>query len=142
MFKQNANTLFNTEGGNCSIIPRMNPQMERLYIAAKRLHDVEGQSALAKLLNVSPQTVNNWEDRGISSEGLLKAQEAVGCNAIWLRDGTGQMSIAGNHPSADEIIELVALYEQSTEQGRGMILDLARDAGKRGAARWIRASRN
>lgn len=69
----------------------MHPQMTRLYQAAAELRHAEGQSAVAKLLNVSPQTVNNWEVRGISSDGLLSAQEVIGCNAIWLRDGVGDM---------------------------------------------------
>jgi hypothetical protein len=69
----------------------MHPQMTRLYQAAAELCKAEGQSAIAKLLNISPQRVNNWEVRGISNEGLLSAQEIIGCNAIWLRDGMGDM---------------------------------------------------
>ena len=70
----------------------MHEQMTRLYTAAKDLRDVEGQSAVAKILNMSPQTLNNWEARGISNEGLLKAQEIIGCDAIWVRDGKGEMT--------------------------------------------------
>lgn len=118
---------------------RMNEQTERLYIAAKALRRVDGQSAVAKLLNVSPQTVNNWEDRGISNDGLLRAQEIIGCNAIWVRDGTGPMTIGNDASSEDAIIELIALFQQALPSGREMILDLARSAAKQGAAsRWAR----
>lgn len=71
--------------------PGMHPTMQRLYQAAAELRQITSQSELANLLNVSPQSVNNWEVRGISNAGLLDAQEKVGCSATWLRNGTGQM---------------------------------------------------
>jgi len=120
----------------------MNEQMIRLYSAAKTLQGINGPSAIAKLMNVSPQTVNNWEDRGISNDGLLKAQESVGCDAIWLRDGTGKMSHNSSDAVIDEIIELIALYQQSTSRGREMILDLARNSAKLGVVRWARNTGN
>jgi len=142
MFKLNANAMFNNFHADCPIILGMNEQMERLYQAAKHLHQAEGSSAVAKLLNVSPQTVHNWEARGISNEGLLRAQELVGCDAIWLRDGTKSMTNTDNDLGADEIIELVALYQQSTLRARQMILDLARSGAKRNIARWTRVANN
>lgn len=43
-------------------------------------------------------------------------------------------------PSADEIMEVIALMQQSNERGRAAILDFARSAAKHGAAaRWIRS---
>lgn len=65
--------------------------MKRLYDAARQLKKVEGQSAVARLLHESPQTLKNWEQRGISASGLLKAQQNIGCDAIWVRDGVGDM---------------------------------------------------
>lgn len=82
----------------------MHEQMKRLYEAAKVLKHVCGQSELARLFNVSPQTIHNWQSRGISKQGMLKAQELVGCSASWLETGMGQMSlvlassiVVGNH---------------------------------------------
>jgi len=66
--------------------------VQRLYIAAKELRDVTGQSAVARLLEVVPQVVKNWEKRGISETGALAAQRILGCNANWLLDGFQQMS--------------------------------------------------
>ena len=71
----------------------MHEQMKRLYEAAKVLKHVYGQSELARLFNVSPQTIHNWQARGISKQGMLKAQEMVGCSASWLETGMGQMSL-------------------------------------------------
>jgi phage repressor protein C with HTH and peptisase S24 domain len=69
----------------------MHPQMERLYTAALELRRADNPSAVARLLEESPQTVHNWEGRGISAAGLLKAQKLVGCRAEWLATGQGEM---------------------------------------------------
>jgi hypothetical protein len=57
------------------------------------------------------------------------------------------LSAVKNHPEeqilttgTDEIIELLALFQQSTIKGRQFILKSARAAEKRFAARWIRAN--
>ncbi len=71
----------------------MHEQMKRLYEAARILKRIRGQSELARLFNVSPQTIHNWQARGISKQGMLKAQETVGCSASWLETGAGQMSL-------------------------------------------------
>lgn len=63
----------------------------RLYAAAKQLANVEGQTALAALLHESPQAINNWESRGVSERGALKAQAILGCDANWLLTGAGAM---------------------------------------------------
>lgn len=41
--------------------------------------------------------------------------------------------------SSDEIIELLALYQQASIRERQNILDLARSIGKRSALRWVRS---
>jgi phage repressor protein C with HTH and peptisase S24 domain len=48
------------------------------------------QAKVARRLNVSAQTLNNWEARGISQAGSLTAQETYGCNAVWIMSGKGQ----------------------------------------------------
>ena len=80
----------------------MHPQMQRLYQAAQELKNVTGQSAVAKLLGATAQTVHNWEQRGMSKQGMVTAQRVIGCSASWLETGTGQMSIntMGNVVSA------------------------------------------
>ena len=65
----------------------------RLYEAAKDLRRIEGQSAVARALNESPQTVRNWEIRGVSKSGAVKAQHAFGCDANWILNGTGVMEL-------------------------------------------------
>lgn len=73
----------------------MHTQMKRLYRAAQELKDIHGQSALAKELGASPQTIHNWELRGISKQGLVNAQRVIGVSASWLETGQGTMALAG-----------------------------------------------
>jgi SOS-response transcriptional repressor LexA len=77
----------------------------RLFEAAKILKKTEGKpSEIARLLNVSDQTVTNWARRGVSREGMLTAQRVIGCSATWLESGTGAMIAPGiqHISSADE----------------------------------------
>lgn len=75
----------------------MHPATERLYEAAKTLCDISGQSAIARALNESPQTVKNWESRGVSKSGALKAEELLGIRAGWVLTGEGSMTLDGGH---------------------------------------------
>ena len=70
----------------------MHPSTDRLYIAAQKLKDVNGQSAVARLLNESPQTVKNWETRGVSRSGAMRAEEVIGARAAWILTGDGEMT--------------------------------------------------
>lgn len=59
----------------------MHMSMVKLYKIAKDSQGIVGQSAVARALVESPQTVKNWEKRGISKGGAMKAQAVFGCNA-------------------------------------------------------------
>jgi phage repressor protein C with HTH and peptisase S24 domain len=72
----------------------MHPSMERLYKAAKEMKGVEGQSALARLLTMSPQRIKGWEDRGVSKQGAITAQRVIGCSALWITEEIGRMNLA------------------------------------------------
>lgn len=69
----------------------MDKQMERLYAAAAEIKGIKTQAELARALNTSSQVINNWEKRGVSREGMIAAQRAIGCSALWIEDGKGQM---------------------------------------------------
>lgn len=62
--------------------------VQRLYLAAKETGD-DAPAKVARRLNVSPQTLNNWEARGISQSGSLLAQRVYGCDAVWVTTGDG-----------------------------------------------------
>lgn len=102
-------------------------QAQRLYLAAKELKQREGKAEVARLLNVSDQNINGWEKRGISEGGLLAAQEIIGCDAIWLRDGTGSMVHGGEttRSNLSDVARLVAAYGRASDIGRTQILRMA-----------------
>lgn len=107
MFNFGVNNACNT---NClvqPIISSMHIQMERLYRAAKELKGIGSQAELARALNQSSQTVNNWEARGISKAGLMKAQAEIGCSAVWLVTGEGEMAVASAAAGAANVLDLV-----------------------------------
>ena len=61
--------------------------MTRLYQAVKEKTGTEGQSNLARLMNESPQVIKNWETRGISKQGLVKASRLFGVSTTWIETG-------------------------------------------------------
>lgn len=79
---------------------KIHPTAARLLEAAKLLKDADGPSDVARLLGVSPQKVTNWKSRGVSTEGMLDAQRLIGCSAIWLQTGEGDMAEAAQHTAA------------------------------------------
>lgn len=91
MLKHLSNTASDT---TCLVGVRlalMHASAERLYKAAKDLCNTVGQSNLARLLVESPQTVENWETRGVSNAGCVKAEGRIGCRAYWVSTGEGEM---------------------------------------------------
>lgn len=74
--------------------------MQRLYEAADALKGIRGQSDVARALNMSPQTLNNWEARGMSKSGMIQAQSILGCSASWLATGEGMMTLGAPVPGA------------------------------------------
>jgi phage repressor protein C with HTH and peptisase S24 domain len=113
------NTTFNNKTFTWASIRAMrtiHETMSRVYQAAKELRGIEGPAEVARLLNESPQLINNWERRGVSSSGLLKIALTLGCRAAWLSTGEGSMietatdHSAGVHPSglARQLINRIA----------------------------------
>jgi len=62
--------------------------IRRLYSVASEVGD-DAPAKVARRLNISAQTLNNWEARGISQSGALSAQDVYGCDAVWVMTGKG-----------------------------------------------------
>lgn len=117
----------------------MHEQMERLYEVAFEVRKVEGPSAVARIFNISPQMVSNWERRGMSFEAMLDAQELLGCSAVWIRSGAGPKMFGDPAPQEKERVggvladslkltcetsrelQLLSVYRLSGKDGRGVI---------------------
>ncbi|KAI3591628.1 hypothetical protein D9X30_3453 [Cupriavidus sp. U2] len=118
-FNEKANTLFINGPFTCETIARMHPTMVRLYEAARTLKNLETPTDVARALNQSQQTVNNWERRGMSRPGMIEAQKHIGCSATWLQTGKGSMtydeSIRTANDSADGLSERINLLLQEPD---------------------------
>lgn len=121
----------------------MHPQMTRLYEAAETLQGLQGQAGVARAFGVSSQVINNWEARGMSQRGMLKAQEIIGCSATWLESGDGVMSSAPKRtlhaaPHSRYLCQwvneqealLLSNFRAASDEGRRQIANLANLAEK------------
>lgn len=80
--------------------------MKRLYSVVNEKYKIDNPSGLARLLNQSPQTIGNWEDRGISRKGMIEAAKMLGINIYWLESGIGDiyMDENKNNLNSDNIV--------------------------------------
>lgn len=88
MFIENANAVCNNAMfiyTKMVDVSKLHPSMAMLMKIAAEKAKIRTPSALARELNVSPQTVKNWSARGISKEGAMAAQAKFGCDANELR---------------------------------------------------------
>jgi len=127
----------------------MHPSAERLYLAAKSF-GVEGQSAVARWLNEAPQTINNWEKRGVSKRGALEAQKKTGYSAAWILEGGDEALAFRRKPAngkarAGTPLESLSPYEQQfiahlraipdEDEKRHLLEELASRAARSGGPR-------
>lgn len=135
MLTGNANGLFNNEvikGWKIRAMRKddkqIHAQMQRLYEAARVLKNAATKADVARIVNQSQQTLNAWENRGMSSNGLIEAAIAVGVNHLWLRDGAGEMQ-NGTAPASgtlDDVVQLISCYGRLEVKDREMVLRFAR----------------
>ena len=94
----------------------MHPTTQRLYAAlGEYLNRKEvGSTLAAQTLGLaSAQTINNWEERGVSQAGMVKASNLCGIRTIWIERGENPMfepfkptlsfSFVGTHYTSDDI---------------------------------------
>lgn len=103
---------FNTSRVEFQTLSVMHESTERLYLAAKKLAAIEGQSAVARALNESPQVVKNWESRGVSADGAISAEMRFNCRAAWVKSGHGLMECAASAQSSADAQALATMFDQ------------------------------
>lgn len=72
----------------------MHMTTKRLFDALKEMAEIDGYTEpgrAAQYLGESAATITNWKSRGISKQGILKANEILGVNPRWLATGEGEM---------------------------------------------------
>lgn len=92
----------------------MKDSAQRLYQAAKVSMNIEGQSDIARALNVAPQVVKNWEERGVSKEGILVGSRVFSCSPEWLEYGTNETTSPTFEysPQTKEAIRIMSSMDQ------------------------------
>lgn len=128
------------------------PRLEEALKIAKK-----DRQELADAIGISVQALSQLiigKSKSATAENTAKAAKFLGVDFFWL--ATGQGKPVGPQTAAiqvsqetepysvisttDEIIELIALYQQASERGRANILDLARSAVKQTSLRWQRVA--
>ena len=85
--------------------------MAKLYQFARENRQIGGQTELAKAMGETPQTVNNWEARGISQRGANVAQKRIGCDANWLLGiTTSPFTHVFRHAAVERVCEQAQPY--------------------------------
>ena len=89
---------------------KTHPAMARMFEAARELGLLfdGAPSDMARLLNKSPQAVNNWMTRGPSKELRLEFQRLHGVSATWIETGTGPRMIGGTYDTRQSTSALQA----------------------------------
>lgn len=75
----------------------------RLYLAATAFKGDDAPAKVAARMNISPQTLQNWEPRGVSKDGALKAQAVYGCDANWILGGGAVGPVWGSYVARSPI---------------------------------------
>ena len=112
MFNLLSNNMCNKYLNNSFTLDTMHQSTARLYEVLREIGVIrygKEQSEVAKYLNKSSQVINNWEERGISDNGLLEIQRKTGCSATWLQDGKNPKFLGDHVDPAINKIEMELL---------------------------------
>jgi transcriptional regulator with XRE-family HTH domain len=109
-----------------------NTFIERLQQAAKFAGAGDSQRAIAKSLELNPQTVNRWF-KGFcepNAEQVFKIARAWGIDAEWLKNGVGTMLEAPSDGLSQEERDLIKHYRSATAPVRDVIRQMTRAVRK------------
>lgn len=79
----------------------MHPTTQRLFDAVRdhlAMSSDPEPGDVAKFLGESTAVVSNWKSRGVSKEGILKANAKARINPIWISTGQGPWRSDGETP--------------------------------------------
>lgn len=92
-FIDEVNTVYINKVFSAGTIAHMDPSYTRLMAAAQKATQkakdaIQRPADLARHMNESPQRIHNWQARGVSKEGALKAEVLYGVSATYILEGT------------------------------------------------------
>ncbi|QLG87661.1 hypothetical protein HQ393_04995 [Chitinibacter bivalviorum] len=140
MFTQHATLRLTTSRLSRVMSTNMESTFERLFSAAQSKDpSVKGNSDLARLVNELPQTITNWQKRGVPKAKLTDLARSLNVHAEWLASGTGPMKTDAvsepvyhsapsetHPPSVDDLLNLLSQRlnetDESTKSSVGQML--------------------
>ncbi len=131
MFKKKANGAFINTSFTSRRIQVMHDTMTRLYKAALELRQLTTPTDVAREMRQSQQTINNWERRGMSKQGMLLAQAEFGVSASWLDTGRGPMlHDAVQEDSMERDFAMLRRLDVKASAGDGNLVFMETDKGR------------
>lgn len=125
----------------------MHMTTKRLFDALKEVTNIDGYAEpgrVALYLGESAATITNWKSRGISKQGILKANQMLGIDPRWLATGEGEMLPAGGKVESSNLTALptpalrgltgVLAELQTVVDGLSPLLQ---DAGRAVLVKWM-----
>jgi hypothetical protein len=102
----------------------------RLYRVARDVMGDDAPAKVARRINVSAQTLQNWEGRGVSQDGALKAQAVYGCDANWLLGTVKNPTLRGSQPLRLDPTMLAETHRtlRDLEDDEGRVFSLEQEA--------------
>jgi len=103
----------------------MHPSYIRLMEAAKEAtantkQPISRPSDLARHMTESPQRIHNWQVRGVSKEGALKAETLYGVSANYVLEGAESKASAAPQKNSGAPDEPVQLDHSQKREGPGL----------------------
>jgi hypothetical protein len=110
---------------NAGTIAAMHPSYIRLLAAAKEAtantkQPISRPSDLARHMTESPQRIHNWQVRGVSKEGALKAETLYGVSANYVLEGAETKPTAAPQKNLGAPDEPVQLDHSEKTEGLGL----------------------
>ena len=94
--------MFNIGAASATKLNKMEDSYTRLLTAAKELRKLRNAAEVARELDVSDQTIQNWKTRGVPDSQLVKIQEKIGALPKWIATGDGPMVAAAGTEAPDD----------------------------------------
>ena len=119
--------------------------LQRLLEAVEPLGP-KGPAAVARELNVSDQTINNWKSRGVPHAKAVEAQTRWGISAHWITTGEGEQRVAAASAREESNITegpaIRGLYPLISEVQAGMWTELCDNFATGDAEDWLPSTKN
>lgn len=100
-------------------------------LEAAAVKNVHGPAAVARGLNVSDQTINNWKSRGVPHAKTIEAQTLWGVSAHWISTGEGDTWVA-DLPSRNQGTSVKSLCDEQAHEEPAVHVPLLKNSGSMG----------